>query len=82
MDTDNGIFKDKKSMEIGSTYVATAATFASNRVIKLGECLTIKEITGYILKKNNRYIDKQVIFTDETSVNLELFEISFEEVHK
>ena len=80
MNADNGVWEDKKSMDIGSTYVATAATFASNRVIKLGEKLTIKELTDYVFKTNNRYRDKQVVFTDGSSVDLELFKISFEEV--
>ena len=70
---------NKKDANIGSTYVAISATLGNNRVIKLGEQLVVKEVTEYILKKHNRYIDKQVVFTDGTSINLELFEVSFEE---
>lgn len=77
--TENGVWEDKKSMDIGSTYVATAAAFGNNRVIKLGEQLVIKKVTDYIGIQGG-YKDKQVIFTDGTFVGLELFKNSFEEV--
>ena len=69
----------KKDINVGSTYVAIAATIGNNRIIKLGEQVVVKEITEHE-KKSGGYKYKLATFTDGTTIKTDLFEVNFEEL--